>query len=270
MKKPKENPPETSTVQMAKKKGNQKPPASRTPRTKLPTEFTARLKPKVFVLSDDEWEQLELRRSFDKGPSLNGLDRKLIEQSINGFCLAVNAGLSRAALKKTLVKITKSMAKIRTSVSDLKAKLEIKEQFLVEEIFGTGFTIHDVDQDFFKAYQSIDDAFMGCLDGLPKSGGPKTDFLIPLFESLLQDLMMFSSKGLISRSDVDGRHNISARLMTDPQFFEYLFELIKVKIDYPHKRTSIEDAFKIAIENHREWQNRQRLKAKAQLAKSGL
>jgi hypothetical protein len=271
MKKSKENPTENSIDRkVEKKKGNQKPPQKRTPRAKLPSKFTAPLKTEVFVLSDEDWEQLKLRRNFDKGQSLKGIDRKLIEQSINGFCLAVNSGLSRAALKESLVKITTSMAKIRKSVKDLKAMVEIKEQFLVEEIFGIGFTVHDVDQDFFKAYQSIDEAFMGCLNGLPKSAGPKTDFLIPLFESLLQDLMMFSSQGLISRSDVDKRHNVSERIMTDIQFFEYLFELIMVKIDNPHKRTSIEHAFKSVIENHLKWQNQQQLKAKSEGTKSEL
>ena len=263
MKKSKENPADNSVDKKVKtKKRSHKPPLVRTPRTKLPKKFTAPEKTNVFVFSDYAWEQLKLRRNFDKGQSLNGISRKQMESSINGFCLAVNSGLSRAAIKETLTKITTSMAKIRKSVSDLKVMLEIKEQFLVEEIFGTGFTIHDVDQDFFKAYQSIDKAFNGCLDGLPKGSGPKTDFLIPLFESLLQDLMMFSSKGLISRSDVDKRPNPSKRIMTDIQFFEYLFELIMINIEFPHKKTSIDYAFKKAIENHLAWQNRQRRKAK--------
>jgi hypothetical protein len=237
-----------------KKKGNQKAPRFKKPRTKLPEEFTAPEKNNVFVLTDEEWEQLKLRRNFDKGQILKNLDRKMIESQVNGFCLAVTSGLSRKNLKSKLTKITMSMAKLKKSVEDLKAMTAINEQFLVENIFGSGFTQYEVGPEMFEAYNIIDEAFVGCLQGLATGKkGSKESFLITLIESLAHDLMMFSENREFKRSENVyaslGPDLASNKFRNDTDFLIYLFELISDRTGIEFKETSIDHAFKAVISN---------------------
>jgi hypothetical protein len=237
-----------------KKKGNQKAPRIKEPRTKLPEEFSAPKKYNVFVLSDKEWEQLKLRRNFDKGQLLKNLDRNMIERQVNGFCLAVTSGLSRKNLKSSLTKITMSMAKIKKSVDDLKAMTAINKQFLIENIFGTGFTKYEVGPEMFEAYDIIDQAFAGCLKSLASGKtGSKESFLVTLIESLAHDLMMFSENRDFKRSknvyQSIGPDNASNKLRNDTDFLNYLFELISDRTGIEFKKTSIDDAFKTVISN---------------------